>query len=1018
MRTLLRIREGRIASVFTLLLGWSTLIWSQSSVTINGVIADQTGAIVPNATITATSLGTGNVTTGHSDEAGRYTLLGLSAGFYDVKATAQGFSTVIRSHEELFVGSTVTFNFSLTVSSISESVQVTAEQTLLQQTQSTVQNMLQTSQLDNLPIVGRTFSDLAALTAGVQISTPGTPTTVISNVTISSAPTYETGFVVDGIPVTRPADSGLYVTYAQDWIQEFSVLTNQFTPEFGGSAGGIVNSLTRSGTNAFHGRGYEFYQNDEFNSNPAFLAAGASKAPSSLERAGGMAGGPILKDKMFFFGGYEYYRNSTTVVTKPIPAAFQTAPYSFTLPQFYAGGATPALNTTSQAMLKLDYQAGSANSFNLTGVINVDANPINATGGATSTGASTVGDGSNYAYSGKWSHIFSSSALNSLRYYGARTVTLTSCQYRSAIGAWTAPAGTVPSPYTGITGAGNPVGYYANLSYPGASGDPGLLVGCPTGYGGPNFIGIYVGLYDTFTITRGNHQISLGGSVTKPFAGAVTLENSTDGDYGFVSTQTAPFDPSSLATFPNSYTVAYGTAQQSFRNATGWAFALFATDTWKINNNLTLNPGIRYDPDFGNSAFSRRYVPKGAHPIDNDLAVVSPRLGFAWTPLKNKQTVFRGGFGVFYDQNFTPERTAYAAKRSILTLADQFTANNVSLNPYCINNPACTGSVPTNLQTALKAVLAFALMNYSLPNLNPPGGSVTVEGTAYPVPGFTGVIPQGGDYDIDQNIRIPGTLEATGGVQHSFPRGLVLGVDFAYKHGFDEIENRNININSNTLPAVELLNPNYTSLISYGNGGFYTSRSLLVNGTYNDHRGDVLTGAYTLAWARDDSSSTQDFDIHSAGESTNPFNYAVDVGPSLTDQRQHVVLSSVLNTKWGIYLDPIFNWGSALPYTATTTSTAVAGCQPWYNQCYPAGYSKDSIRGADTFTINARAQKVVHLRHDSAKTVTGYFEGFNVTNRTNIGTAFVTNVSSPEFMKPSGTAGPKRTLDIGARFDF
>jgi len=302
--------------------------------------------------------------------------------------------------------------------------------------------------------------------------------------------------------------------------------------------------------------------------------------------------------------------------------------------------------------------------------------------------------------------------------------------------------------------------------------------------------------------------------------------------------------------------------------------------------------------------------------------------------------------------------------------------------------------------------------------LNPPGGSVTVGGTAYPVPGFTGVIPQGGDYDIDQNIRIPGTLEATGGVQHSFPRGLVLGVDFAYKHGFDEIENRNININSNTLPAVELLNPNYTSLISYGNGGFYTSRSLLVNGTYNDHRGDVLTGAYTLAWARDDSSSTQDFDIHSAGESTNPFNYAVDVGPSLTDQRQHVVLSSVLNTKWGIYLDPIFNWGSALPYTATTTSTAVAGCQPWYNQCYPAGYSKDSIRGADTFTINARAQKVVHLRHDSAKTVTGYFEGFNVTNRTNIGTAFVTNVSSPEFMKPSGTAGPKRTLDIGARFDF
>src|ERR1700723_958996 len=185
MRTCLVAREGRIAIAFALLMGWASLVWSQSSVTINGTIADQTGAIVPNAIVTATNLDTGNVTTSHSDDAGRYTLLGLSAGFYDVTASEQGFSTVIRKHEELFVGSTVTFNFSLSVSSVAQTVQVTAEQTLLQQTQSTVQNMLKTTQLDNLPIVGRTFSDLAALTAGVQISTPGTPTTVVSNVTIS-----------------------------------------------------------------------------------------------------------------------------------------------------------------------------------------------------------------------------------------------------------------------------------------------------------------------------------------------------------------------------------------------------------------------------------------------------------------------------------------------------------------------------------------------------------------------------------------------------------------------------------------------------------------------------------------------------------------------------------------------------------------------------------------------------------------------------------------------------------------
>jgi Carboxypeptidase regulatory-like domain/TonB-dependent Receptor Plug Domain len=1007
-----------LSAVFLCLLfvsGIHSVAVAQSAITVSGTLTDPTGAAISGAVVTATNLQTGIKTSSRSGGDGHYVILGLSAGFYDFEASSPGFATSVRHHEELFVGATVTFDFPLQVSGVQQEVEVSTVSTLLQPTQSLVANVLQTTQLDNLPIVGRTFSDLASLAPGVQVTTVGTPTVLTSNISIGNGPTYETGFVVDGIPVTRPADSGLYVTYAQDWIQEFSVLTNQFNAEYGGAASGIVNSITRSGSNQLHGRAYGFFQDSIFNSNPAFLAAGASKAQQNLQRVGGMVGGPLIKNKLFYFMGYEYYRTESNVVVNPIPVAFQTAPYPFTLPQFYAGGAIPTLNRTDLAMMKIDYQLNPKDSFSLAGNIQVNGNPVNATGGAVSIGASTVGRGSNYAYSATWRRLISQSALNELRYYGARTVTDTTCLYRNAIGSYVAPAGTTPSPYTGITSAGNPVGLYANLSYPGAAGDPALQVGCPTGYGGPNFIGIYAGFYETLTITRGNHVIKLGGAATDPFAGARELENDTDGAYGFSSTQTIPFNPTSSATFPNSYTVAYGTPAQSYRNADGWAIAIFIQDAWKINPNLTLNPGLRYDPDFANSNF-KKYIPAGANPIDNDLAVLAPRLGFAWTPLKSKQTVFRGGFGIFYDQNFTPERTAYAAKRSILTVADQFTANSVSLNPYCINNSACATSVPANLQTALKAVLAYALINTTLPNLNPAGGAVTVGGTSYAVPGFTGTIPQGGDYNIDQNIRIPGTLQATGGFQHSFNRGLLVAADYSYKHGFDQIEQRNVNINPNTLPAVQLLNPNYTSFISYGNGGYYTSKSLLVNANYRDHRNDLLTGAYTLAWARDDSSTTQDFNIHSAGISTDPFDYSVDDGPSLNDQRQHIVVSAVLNTKWGIYVDPIINYSTALPYTATTTSTTVAGCQPWYNQCYPAGYSKDSLRGRDTFTINTRIQKVFHLGKE--KSITGLFEGYNVTNRTNIGTAFVTNVSSATFGQPTGTAGPKRVLQLGGRFDF
>jgi hypothetical protein len=226
--------------------------WAQASnAALNGSVKDQAGSVIAGATVSATNIQSGTQTTNTTDGGGRYTLTNLVPGLYNIEAAQKGFATVVRHNQELLVGTTITIDFSLTISAVDQTVEVQADETTVQTTQNTVQNILETAQVDNLPLITRSFSDLASLTPGVLV---GVGTASSANISINNAPVGQTGYLLDGHSNENDFFGGQFVNVAQDWIQEFSVLTNQFPVEYGNAAAGFVSAVTRSGTNNIHGR--------------------------------------------------------------------------------------------------------------------------------------------------------------------------------------------------------------------------------------------------------------------------------------------------------------------------------------------------------------------------------------------------------------------------------------------------------------------------------------------------------------------------------------------------------------------------------------------------------------------------------------------------------------------------------------------------------------------------------------------------------------------------------------------
>src|SRR6266853_1149131 len=282
--------------------------------TILGVVQDQQGAVIAKADVSARNLDTGAVRKTTSDADGTYRIASIPAGPYEVSSSAAGFKTEVRSGINVTVGGDVGVNFSLTVGAVSEQVQVTAEAAQVDASSSTLGGFVNSTTIRELPLNGRDWLQLSLLQPGVNGNSAQNQNDLARAqrglglaISISGGRSTENAFRIDGLVVNDYANSGpgssLRVNMGVDAIREFSVLTNNYSAEYGRGSGGIVNAITKSGTNQFHGSAYYFHRNSALDARNFFdpLNIPAFRR----HQYGGAVGGPIKKDKTFFFTNYE-----------------------------------------------------------------------------------------------------------------------------------------------------------------------------------------------------------------------------------------------------------------------------------------------------------------------------------------------------------------------------------------------------------------------------------------------------------------------------------------------------------------------------------------------------------------------------------------------------------------------------------------------------------------------------------------------------------------------------------------
>src|SRR3979490_1018642 len=300
--------------------------------TITGTVVDSSGRLIANASVSITNVATGIKRSLTTNDDGYYIAPNLLPASYELTFAAPGFKTEVRSGIELTVGATVSMNMTMQVGGSQETVQVQTEAPDVQLATSDISAVVNATTVRELPLNGRSWTDLATLQPGVnRIETQpdfsaGTDRGnrgFGQQLTISGARPQQNNYRLDGVslndyPNGAPG-SVLGGSLGVDAIEEFSVITSNYSAEYGKTSGGVVNAITRSGTNQLHGSGYEFVRNSALDAANFFEnAGGVPKAPFKRNQFGGTIGGPIVKNRTFFFADYEGIRQSQGITNKNI----------------------------------------------------------------------------------------------------------------------------------------------------------------------------------------------------------------------------------------------------------------------------------------------------------------------------------------------------------------------------------------------------------------------------------------------------------------------------------------------------------------------------------------------------------------------------------------------------------------------------------------------------------------------------------------------------------------------------
>lgn len=966
--TLCRGRGLRIFVLLSILIAIPLAVVGQiTTATIVGTISDPSGAQVPNASVTARNVDTGLKRTVTSGEDGSYRLEFLPVGNYVVEVTPTGgFKRAYRDSIVLQVNDTARIDIALEVGSVDEQVTVTTDAPEVNTTTAELGRTVQSREIENLPLVERNVYTLLDLTPGVQSNNTGvaTASATTSNLSLgfpeqrtlinggTDGGTGSVNYYLDGgTNMTNLRNTG-NILPAPDAIQEFRVQTNAYNAEFGRFANGIVNVLTKSGTNKFRGSLYEFVRNDAFNANE--WGAVFDKAPYRRNQFGGTIGGPIFRDKTFFFFSYAGLRQNTSTFLSGarVPSALErTGNFTEGLGSNVRnppGGQPVLCGTNILCANRIDPVARkiideyiprsnmtiiTSDGRSLPGWQGYVANPydtneylikvdhqLNEPHRLTFSYFNTAGQTTVFPGSGnlpwatqrfKWRQhnvnlsdvwVIGPDKINQVwltytRNYGGRNnEPATSLR---DLGSAFIPQGAPSLPQITVTG-------FFTLS---------------NAIGGPTAGTDLYSLRNVFSWNRGRHSIKLGGELSLNKDIQDTLLN----NYGVFTFSGAGATNNALANFliglPTGLT--QDAPVTAYTNT--WYTALFVQDDFRVHPRLTLNLGLRWDvqtpptdpldrvvnfvpgvrstvrPDapIGALFFGDPGVERGGIPVDYDH--FSPRFGLAWDPFGNGKTSIRAAAGLFWGSISGNE---WNTMTNFLPFATRlnFASNNLATQP--------NGWVGATL---------------SNPYLNFPGG------TPFP---YTGAFTRGGGiFAVAQDFTWPRTFQMNVSIQRQIIKDLTLGVAYVGTRSSHLPFGRDVNypVLTPTATANNINDrrpvPNFGAFLELDSDQDAQYDGMQLTWAYRLGSRVTLNGFYTLSKTL---SSVQLHNNTTQGLAQNYSRLQLEQGRADTDQR-HVfstsanfqpdfyqgdnrLLKGVIN---GWSLSPILRIRSGRPFTVT-----------------------------------------------------------------------------------------------------
>ncbi len=1015
--------------------------------TITGTLTDPTGSVVPGAAVAVRNTNTGATLALTTNGAGIYVAPFLPPGMYEITASKAGFGKIARTDLTLQVGQTLTIDIALPLQTTTETVTVSGQPSIVDTQKTDMSQVVSAAQQENLPLAGRRWESFALLTPNV--TTDG-GSGLISYRGISGL--YNSSSV-DGtnnsqafFSETKGRTTIPYI-YSMDSIQEFQVASSNYSAELGQAAGGIVNAVTKSGTNTMHGDLFYYLRYPSLNAlDPLQKAKGIYTQPiHQQQQFGGSVGGPVIKDKLFYFLTYDGSRkvnpiSYTSSASFPIACTYSqiTPAQCAAANKYFSGllGAYPRFQNQDVGFGKLDYLFNPANrvsaSFNLDNFKSPNSYNSLTTSNANSNTANGTAVTRERIFVANWDSTFNPTTINNFRFQWSQDLEIISAN-------GTAPSVTVDSGTVMSYGMPNalPRPAFPNEHRLQFADVLSKTAGKHTFKAGIDFNAIHELLINLF---QGGGVYGYNGSITGSFSNWVADVmgvNVGDGNTGrHYSSFVQVTDPVT------------GVGKDDFYN-NDWAG--FAEDSWKILPNLTLNLGIRYDlfliPQPPKPNTSTPLTTLYTSTINIPKNQFAPRLGVAWEVRKG--TVVRLGYGIFYGK--TSNSTYYATR--VENGEFQQTYNCNPSNPAI----ACAGlTFPNVIFTPPGGPPVAPFPGALTPTVTPITLSSNTATTRGQDPSWKNPLVHEGEVTVDQ--QLPGNVGVS--ASYVFSRALHLPV-FTDANLAPTTATKTYTYPGGSTFTV----PFYTSANRVNaTGPILTGRSV-VNSLYNSFvltvrkrmaHGVEFVANYTLSKAEDDGQVMGQFGTFNGTDYTiDPYNQKAMWGLSDLDQRQRLVANAIWKPEFaahwsnkaarmivnGYTLSSIFSIASGQPVTGLISGTpagvidgGLTGGMVNNSGSAPFTYEDPSVPrnfygGPGFWDIDARVSREFRIKERYRLSFLA--EAFNLLNHTNVfgvnttqyslGFGTTTLSKSATFLAPTATNNGlygARQLQISGRFTF